>query len=78
VTWRSYRTADQLCFWDDPVRCRPGERAPVIRHRGDAIETVNLVWGLKPRNPGARAIINLRSERSRFPGHRCLVKPTPS
>jgi putative SOS response-associated peptidase YedK len=65
----------QLRLWGDWTRNQPGELAPVIRRNGDEIEMVELVWGLKPRDPAAdRPIINLRSEGRRFPSHRCLVQ----
>lgn len=35
---------------------------------------VELVWGLKPRDPAMDpAVINVRSEGRHFPSHRCLV-----
>lgn len=64
----------QLRLWGDWTRNRPGELAPVIRRNGDEIEMIELVWGLKPRDPSAdRAVINVRSEGREFPSHRCLV-----
>jgi putative SOS response-associated peptidase YedK len=55
---------------------RPGELAPIIRRKGDEIELVELHWGLKPRGPEHRPIINIRSEGRRFPSNRCLVPAT--
>lgn len=64
----------QLRLWADWARNRPGEPAPIIRRTGDEIEMVEIVWGLKPADPGEnRPVINIRSEGRRFPSHRCLV-----
>jgi putative SOS response-associated peptidase YedK len=67
---------EQLSLWGEWSRNRPGEPAPVIRRTGDEIELVELHWGLKPRSPEHRPIINIRSEGRRFPRHRCLVPAT--
>ena len=63
----------QFDFWGDWARNRPGERAPVIRRNGGNTELVELHWGLKPRDPEQRPLINIRSERRHFPSHRCLA-----
>lgn len=64
----------QLRLWGDWARNRPGELAAVVRRKGDEIEMVELVWGLRPRNPAiGRGLINIRSEGRHFPSHRCLV-----
>lgn len=63
----------QLSFWGDWTRNRPGEPGPIIRPNGDEIELVELHWGLKPRSPEDRPAINIRLEGRRFPSHRCLV-----
>ena len=63
----------QLSFWGDWKRNRPGEPAPTIRRNGEDLELIELHWGLKPRRPEDRPAINIRSEGRRFPTHRCLV-----
>ena len=63
----------QLELSDDWTRNRPGEPAPIVRRDGAALELVALHWGLKPRSPGRRPLINIRSEERRFPSHRCLI-----
>jgi putative SOS response-associated peptidase YedK len=65
-----------LDLWDDWTRNRPGELGPIIRRRDGDIELVALRWGLKPRGPKLRPLINIRSERRRFSSHRCLVPAT--
>lgn len=49
------------------------ERRAVIRRAGDAIEMVELAWGLRPAAPGGRPLRFVRSEGRAFPSHRCLV-----
>jgi len=63
----------QLGFWGDWTRNRPGEPAPIIRRTGEEIELVELHWGLRPIGPEHRPAINIRSEGRRFPSYRCLV-----
>lgn len=63
----------QLKLWGDWTRNRPGELASVIRRSADELEMVELVWGLKPRNPEHGPLINIRSEGRVFPSHRCVV-----
>ncbi|MCH4547212.1 SOS response-associated peptidase [Rhizobium changzhiense] len=49
------------------------ERRVIIRrHEGD-VEMVELLWGLRPRDGGPRAVNVIRSEGRTFPTHRCLV-----
>ena len=66
----------QLSFLGEWSRNRPGEPAPIIRRTGDESELVELHWGLKPRSPEHRPLINIRAEGRRFPSHRCLVPAT--
>ena len=49
------------------------ERRMVIRRSGEDVETVDLPWGLQPREPGARRDAVLRAEDRIFPSHRSLV-----
>lgn len=64
----------QLRLWADRMRNQPGELGAIIRRKGDHIEMVELVWGLRPLDPAAeRPVVNLRSEGRRFPSHRALV-----
>ena len=66
----------QLRLWGDWTRNRPGEFAPVIRRSGGELELVELVWGLKPRTPESRPLINIRSEGRVFPSHGASSPPT--
>ena len=54
---------------DGPVDKR---RIIVRRHDGE-VEMVELPWGLRARDGGARSAYVVRSEGRRFPTHRCLV-----
>jgi len=51
----------------------PTEMAPVIRPTIGGVELVQLPWGLAPRYPKARVVINMRSEGHSFARGRCLV-----
>jgi len=51
----------------------PTETAPVIRPAAGGVELVQLPWGLAPRYPKARGVINMRSEGRSFARGRCLV-----
>jgi len=50
-----------------------GHRRVIIRRDGDAVEMVQLPWGLQPKDSEGRPFTLLRAERRRFPMHRCLV-----
>jgi putative SOS response-associated peptidase YedK len=50
----------------------PTENAPVVRLTEGGAELVQLRWGLAAR-PGAKPVINMRSEGRRFENGRCLV-----
>lgn len=50
----------------------PTELAPVLRLAGGSAELVQLRWGLAAK-PGAKPVINMRSEGKRFEQGRCLV-----
>ncbi|YCI06749.1 SOS response-associated peptidase (plasmid) [Ensifer sp. D2-11] len=49
------------------------ERRVIIRRHDGDVEMVELPWGLRPRDGGARAVTVVRSEGRTFPTHRCLV-----
>jgi putative SOS response-associated peptidase YedK len=51
----------------------PTDTAPVLRPAPGGVSLAQLRWGLAPGRPGARAVINLRSEGRRFEQGRCLV-----
>lgn len=59
--------------WADWTRNQPGERGVVHPRKGDEIEMVELVWGLRPPGPAQHPLINLRSEGRQFPSQRALV-----
>jgi putative SOS response-associated peptidase YedK len=50
----------------------PTETAPVVRRAGGSAELTQLRWGLAAK-PGAKPVINMRSEGKRFEHGRCLV-----
>ncbi|WP_164740518.1 SOS response-associated peptidase family protein [Rhizobium chutanense] len=49
------------------------ERRVIIRRHDGDVEMVELLWGLRPRDGGPRAVNVVRSEGRTFPTHRCLV-----
>jgi putative SOS response-associated peptidase YedK len=49
------------------------ERRVIIRRHDGGVEMVELPWGRRPRDGGARAVNVVRSEGRTFPTHRCLV-----
>ena len=51
----------------------PSDPTSVIRRRDDGVEMVQLRWGFPPAKAKGAPIINIRSERRRFPVGRCLV-----
>jgi putative SOS response-associated peptidase YedK len=50
-----------------------GPGAVIRRDRDGAIEMVNLIWGLAPREPGGRPLTHVRAERACFARRRCLI-----
>ncbi|HAO42295.1 SOS response-associated peptidase [Bradyrhizobium sp. INPA01-394B] len=52
------------------------ERRVIVRRSGDEVEMVELPWGLKPGETGARPCTVVRGEGRTFPNHRCLVPAT--
>lgn len=50
-----------------------GEPGAVIRHGGDGVEMVNLIWGFAPAEQGGRPFTVIRSEGRHFGKRRCLV-----
>ncbi|MBD3849107.1 SOS response-associated peptidase [Bosea sp. SSUT16] len=52
------------------------ERRVIVRRSGDEVEMVELPWGLRPRETGARPCTVVRAEGRTFPSHRCLVPAT--
>jgi putative SOS response-associated peptidase YedK len=51
----------------------PTDVAPIIRAKEDGAELIQLRWGFPPGRPKGPPIINMRSEKRRFPRGRCLV-----
>ena len=51
----------------------PADTACVIRPAEGGVALLQLVWGLAPSRPKARAVINMRSEGRDFRRGRCLV-----
>ncbi len=51
----------------------PSDTAPVIRPAEGGTALLQLAWGFAPARPGARVVINLRSEGRAFARRRCLV-----
>ena len=51
----------------------PTDTAPVIGAAEGGTALLQLAWGLAPGRPGARAVINMRSEGRAFARGRCLV-----
>lgn len=49
------------------------ERRVIIRRNGAVVEMVELPWGLRPREPGARPFTVVRSAGRVFPKNRCLI-----
>jgi putative SOS response-associated peptidase YedK len=63
-----------LCASACRGRCRPTDKAPVIRRLESGInEFTELRWGFPPGRPKGAPVINFRSEGRRFPVGRCLV-----
>lgn len=52
---------------------RPTEVAPVIRARENGAEIIQLRWGFPPGRAKGPPVINMRSEKRRFPNGRCLL-----
>ncbi len=52
------------------------ERRVIVRRSGDEVEMVELPWGLKPGETGARPCTVVHGEGRTFPNHRCLVPAT--
>jgi putative SOS response-associated peptidase YedK len=51
----------------------PTDVAPIIRATQHGAELVQLRWGFPPGRPKGPPVINMRSEKRRFPHGRCLV-----
>ena len=51
----------------------PTDVAPIIRANKDGAELIQLRWGFPPARPKGPPVINMRSEKRRFPRRRCLV-----
>jgi SOS response associated peptidase (SRAP) len=51
----------------------PTDAAPIIRANKDGAELIQLRWGFPPGRPKGPPVINMRSEKRRFPRGRCLV-----
>ena len=51
----------------------PTDVAPIIRANKDGAELIQLGWGFPPGRPKGPPVINMRSEKRRFPRGRCLV-----
>src|SRR4051812_31048281 len=51
----------------------PTDVAPIIRLGENSAELVQLRWGFPPGRPKGPPVINMRSEKRRFPHGRCLV-----
>lgn len=51
----------------------PTDKAVVLRAAAGGVALSQLSWGLMPGRPGARAVINMRSEGRSFAKGRCLV-----
>src|SRR3954453_18835788 len=53
----------------------PTDVAPIIRARAGegGVELIQLRWGFPPGKPKGPPVINMRSEKRRFPHGRCLV-----
>ena len=51
----------------------PTDVAPIIRANEDGAELIQLRWGFPPGRPKGPPVINMRSEKRRFPRGRCLV-----
>jgi putative SOS response-associated peptidase YedK len=49
------------------------QRRIIVRYGDEGVEMVELPWGLRPREPGGRALNLVRAEGRTFPSHRCLV-----
>jgi putative SOS response-associated peptidase YedK len=54
----------------------PTDVAPVIRRGEAGVELAQLRWGFPPGRPKGPPVINMRSERRRFPHGRCLIPAT--
>lgn len=53
---------------------RVGDRAPIMRTRGNVVELASLRWGFKAPRPRAPPVFNFRSEgRSFADSNRCLI-----
>jgi putative SOS response-associated peptidase YedK len=53
----------------------PTDVAPIIRANKDGAELIQLRWGFPPGRPKGPPVINMRSEKRRFPRGRCLGGP---
>jgi putative SOS response-associated peptidase YedK len=51
----------------------PTDVAPIIRASETGAELIQLRWGFPPGRPKGPPVINMRSEKRRFPNGRCLV-----
>ena len=51
----------------------PTDVAPIIRANKDGAELIQLRWGFPPGRPKGPPVINMRSEKRRFPRGRCLA-----
>ena len=53
----------------------PTDVAPIIRANKDGAELIQLRWGFPPGRTKGPPVINMRSEKRRFPRGRCLGGP---
>ena len=56
----------------------PTDVAPIIRANKDGAELIQLRWGFPPGRPKGPPVINMRSEKRRFPRGRCLCHTSMS